>query len=592
MQNELENKKNNKILSNKAKNYLINLLSYLLNNKNNFEEKIKPSQLEFRLETNSDDSFINQFVYKLEIDNSSFIPKRDIVNNIKKYKSFPAEIEMYDEYYSNKSIFQKIKLNLHPCIKKGIYLDLSSFPFYTYNKENKKIDKFKIRPKINVNKFILCIYMLEYNQNAINKINKITDTLNSLDKIWEYFENIYIIFQINTTEQITSLLGNKKINNNLFTDNINENNKIIYMFNILKSYENTNTVINIFQEKIDNNLTKDKGYFFILDEKNKIIKIKNLSTLIDTVSFFLFNLKSSEANISDFFKEKEKKKMHKFDKMKEIINFISQLKNLDYIFDLDFNFSINLAINDDLTKFQIKKINSLIISGEFCKNEYSYLLNLINSIRQKNCKFNIEEIPTIDIDIDFTNMECYKCTKTIEKDDYLYYCRICKTKYCFQCVQAQLKNKGKEKFIDPKHNLIFFKTRDKNQFLNIDKSKLGNNKFSESIDENDFDKEHNAICNGCRGNFSNTERYICLKCRKGKITDNGFIDYCGNCIEKMCKNKEEMEKLEEKGLFYNSDCNQFVEGHKIKISHKHENHIYLYLPLQYKHVNDGPYYNF
>lgn len=40
MQNELENKKNNKILSNKAKNYLINLLSYLLNNKNNFEEKL------------------------------------------------------------------------------------------------------------------------------------------------------------------------------------------------------------------------------------------------------------------------------------------------------------------------------------------------------------------------------------------------------------------------------------------------------------------------------------------------------------------------------------------------------------------------
>lgn len=179
---------------------------------------------------------------------------------------------MYDEYYSNKSIFQKIKLNLHPCIKKGIYLDLSSFPFYTYNKENKKIDKFKIRPKINVNKFILCIYMLEYNQNAINKINKITDTLNSLDKIWEYFENIYIIFQINTTEQITSLLGNKKINNNLFTDNINENNKIIYMFNILKSYENTNTVINIFQEKIDNNLTKDKGYFFILTKKIKLLK--------------------------------------------------------------------------------------------------------------------------------------------------------------------------------------------------------------------------------------------------------------------------------------------------------------------------------
>lgn len=588
-------KKEGKIISNKAKNYLSNLLSHLLNNKNNFEEKIKTNDLELKFETNSDDSIINQLIYKLEIINSSFNPKRDIVNNIKKYKSFPIEVEMFDEYYSSKNIFQKIKLNFSPTIKKGIYLDLSVFPFYTYNKEMKKIDKFKVISKNNINnKFILCIYMLESNEPAINKINKVLDDLNLIDKFWEYFENIYVIFQLNTIEHTMSLIGNKNVNKYIFNDNSNESNKIFYIFNVLKKYENTDAPINIFHDKAKSSLIKDKGYFFILDQKSKIIKLQNLSLLNKTISYLIFNLKSCKEKKIDFFQEKEKNRIKKFEKMKEILTFISELKKLDYIFDIEFSISINISINEDFTKFELKKINSLLISGEFCPKEYSYLLNLITEIRQKNCIFKIDEIPTIDIDIDFTDMNCYKCEKKIEDDSYLYYCRICKTKYCFQCVQAQLKNKGKDKFIDQKHNLIFFKTRDKSQFLNIEKSKIGNNKFSESIDENDFDTRHSAKCNGCGGNFTGTERYICLKCRKGKTIENGFIDYCGLCIGKMCEDKEEKKKLEDNSneLYYNSEGNRFVEGHIIKTRHKHDNHIYLYLPLQYKHVNGGPYYNF
>ena len=118
------------ILSKNAKNYLVNLISYLMNNKNDFEEKIKPSDLEFKLETNSDISFINQLIYKLEINYSSFNRKRDLINNIKTYNKFPNEIEIKDEYYSNKGIFQKIVLNFFPIIKKGIILDISFFLLY------------------------------------------------------------------------------------------------------------------------------------------------------------------------------------------------------------------------------------------------------------------------------------------------------------------------------------------------------------------------------------------------------------------------------------------------------------------------------
>ena len=284
--------------------------------------------------------------------------------------------------------------------------------------------------------------------------------------------------------------------------------------------------------------------------------------------------------------------------MKELIYFISNLKNLNYFFDINFYISVIFSISDDLTEIKLKKINSVRVDGEFIKKEHKYLLDLFNCIRKKSCIFNAIEIQTLDIDIDFTNMKCNKCSKMIPNDVYLYYCYLCKKKYCFECVQEQLKNKGIEKYIDRKHNLIFFKTRDKKQFKEIDKSKLGKNKFVEIIDDNDFDNKHNATCCGCQGNFLGTERYICLKCKRGILLGNGFIDYCGKCIEKMCSNNiEEKEKLETKanGTILNSINNKFTRSHKIIVKHSHDEHIYLMLPLQIKHSEDDnppPYFYF
>ena len=582
------------ILSNKAKNYLINLISYLMNNKNDFEEKIKPSDLEFKLETNSDISFINQLVYKLEINYSTFNTKRDIVKNIKKYKDISLYIKMNDEYYSDKLVFQNINLNIFPNIKKGITLDLSLFPFYTYNKEKRTIEKFKFLKNSNKNincKFKLFIYVFHNDETEINKINSIIEDLNKNKNIWEYFENIYVIFQIYKPELILNLVTHEKINKYIFMDNSNQDNKIIFLFNSLKNYENEDNLINIFQNKQNNNNNNNnkhnKDYFFIMDQNNKIVKLKKLGLINDTIYYFLFRLKG---NINNSFAIREKKinKQNKLKKMKDLLFFISKLKKLDYIFDINFSISINITINDDLTDVKLKKINSLIVAGEFINKEHKYLLELFNDIRQKDCTFNAVEIPTIDIDIDFTNMNCNKCKKIIPDNNFLYYCYICKIKYCVECVQQQLKNSGKDKYIDEKHNLIFFKTRDKSQFLNLEKSKLGNNKFAKIINNNDFDNKHNAECSGCKGNFLGTERYICLKCKRGIVSGNGFIDYCGKCIENMCNNKEEMEKLEKKakGSFQNSDGNQFTRDHRIDINHKHEEHIYLMLPLQIKNVDD------
>lgn len=587
------------IFPNKTSNFLINLISYLINNRNNFEEKIKPSDLEFKLETDSDISLASQLIFKLSIYYSAFNHKRDIIKNMKKYEEFPTEVEENDEYYKSKTMFKNIKIDFFPRIKKGINLDLSVFPFYSFTKESdKKVNIFKVNLDNDIgkdkdNKYTLCFYLFQNDKNSVKLIDEMIENLNKVE-MWEFFKKIYVIFQVSNNEIIRSLSLNENINKYLYNEKSAKDNKIVYLFNCLSNYaeeENNETVMNIFQTK-KGNKNKNKDYFFILDSNNKIIKLKPILNLSGTISYFLMNLKDNKNK--DIFKEKEKKKIEKFKKTEEIIYFISKLKYLDYIFDIEFDISINICINDDLTDIKIKKINSLKINGEFCTKEYKYLKELFFPIRQLNCVFNILELPTIDIDIDFSTMKCHNCKKEIPNDAFIYYCYTCKDKYCYACVQEQLKNKGLKKYIDDKHNLLFFKTREKKQFLSLDKPKLGKNRFAESKNDGDFARRHSAECNGCHGDFYETERYICLNCRKGKIVGNGFIDYCGKCIEKMCNNvNNDMANLEQEanGVLNNYN-NKFIEDHKIITSHKHENHIYLMLPLQYNKGNNGSYYDF
>ena len=112
---------------------------------------------------------------------------------------------------------------------------------------------------------------------------------------------------------------------------------------------------------------------------------------------------------------------------------------------------------------------------------------------------------------------------------------------------------------------------------------MGNNKFAESTDDDQLDTSHSALCNGCRGHFRNMARYVCVTCRPGFYFSDGYIDYCQSCIEEMCVNENEKIIKEEKA---NDEIycreNLFTEGHKINNIHKHDEHIYLFLPLEYR----------
>ena len=157
----------------------------------------------------------SQLTFKLSIYYSSFNHKRDIIKNIKKYEEFPTEVEENDEYYKSKAMFKNIKIDFYPRIKKGINLDLSVFPLYSFTKESdKKVNIFKVnldKDNDHDNKYTLCFYLFQTDKNSVKLIDEMIDNLNKIE-MWEFFKKIYVIFQVNNDDKIRSLSANENIN--------------------------------------------------------------------------------------------------------------------------------------------------------------------------------------------------------------------------------------------------------------------------------------------------------------------------------------------------------------------------------------------
>ena len=565
-----------KILGSKStENYLFNVISFLLNNKDEFEEKIKFTDLIIKVTTDSDMSSIDKLIYRITLKNNSFNPKRDIYKNLNKYGKFPSNIEINDEYYARKKIFDEINIEFMPSLIKHMTLDISIFQFYHYDINKSKIERYNIQLKKKPNKFVLFIYITQCNAEIL----KILEDLKYIDNFFDYFENIYLICESKTEEEMMKIIKDENLNKYIINkDNNNDEKKVKFIFNLLSYYNCPNRnekILNIFK---DNNSFCPK-YFFVLNQDNKIISLeKDINSLIAKISIFIMKLKRLD---------KENKKKEKYLLVKEIMNFISNVNKLNYLFDFEFNISFNASLNEECTDIIFEQLNSLNIKGEFLTKEYQYLQNLLALLKDKskneNIKYKLKEMSTIDIEVDFTDMKCFKCSKIIQEDKHLYYCYICKTKYCFECVHEQLKKKGKEKYLDLKHNLILFKTRNKNDFKNLDKKRFGKNKFSQCIQDNeDYSNSHDAICNGCRGNFNDMARYVCLHCRPGIYLSGGYVDYCQRCIEKMSSDENQKKLLEENTYEEISyEKNNFISGHRLPNRHNHDQHIYLLLPLQF-----------
>lgn len=577
-----------KILGSKSsENYLFNIISFLLYNKDEFKEKLKFTDLLLKIDTDSGISTIDKLKYQITLNNKSFHQKRDIYKNIKKYDKFRSDIKISDEYYENEKIFNEINIELIPSLINHMQIDISNFPFYHYDINKKKLEKYNLQLTKKENKFYLFIYFNQFN----DEILKTLEDFKSVYNLYDYFENIYLICEIQAKGDIIKIINDEKYNKYIINnDNNNAEIKIKFIFNIISYFnceEHDDRIMNIFK---DNNKLYPR-YFFILNQNNNIISLtKDINSLIAKITIFIMTLnrlKKENKSYEDYLKIKENKRKEKYLIVKEIMDFISNIDKLNYLFRFDFRLTFNASLNEECTDIIFKKMNFLDISAELRTKDYQYLQNLLSLLKEKsknkNITFNLREIETIDIDVDFIDMKCFKCSKIIPEDKHLYYCYICKTKYCYECVHEQLKKTGKEKYLDLKHNLIFFKTRNKNDFKDIDKHKIGKNKFSQCIKDNEvFSNRHEAICNGCRGGFHEMARYVCMHCRPGIYLYGGYVDYCQGCLEKMCSDENMKKELEEKaGEVISVRENNFTMSHRFSNRHNHDKHIYLLLPLQF-----------
>jgi hypothetical protein len=452
MENIKEEEKENKekkltkkesILGRKSSDfYLLNLVSNLVNNEKDFRNKINSNYLELHLRTDSDSSLIDLLNYTLNIKYTSLNPN---INN-GKINTIKAKLNIEDEYYQNKKFFEDIEIDLIPKFEKNFQLNFSFINLHYYNFKTQEIEKYEIPSIINNNKLRLFFYLTKFEDTFLIIDKAIENMKKVINNFFDYFENIYIIFLGKRKEEIMNIIKNEKMKKYFIEKDKNEDNqKIKILFHLSSSYNDAEYIFSLFRQQ-------GKDFYFILDKDDKIISIENKTeNFIDKIFLFIQEFKKHNNNYLEYSLEKENKKKEGVSLLKQLITFITKLKNLDYIFSIKFDLSFVACINEEFNDIIIKEITKIFIRGEFRTKEYQYLNALFNSLKskikskEKLIDVDLIEIPTINIDVDFTDIKCQKCSKSITDDSYLYYCYICKMFYCFECVHEQLKNEGKKK---------------------------------------------------------------------------------------------------------------------------------------------------
>ena len=571
-----------KIISKKTRNLLINYVLTVINNKNEVNQNLNSEDINIIIASGNGRK--KKIFSSLSIINTKFDPKTYSKKNIDKFSELKNLIEPLDEEGVNPlDEFEEIEFNFIPKLDVGLKFDLNNFDFKTF----KEYDEIKTFDKTFLNnndgKNFFCVYStkLDEKQHKLKKIIELIDTiLNYKEKFFNIYKKVLIIFEVKTIEQIEEQIL-KLLPLELREVNENENfNDFEILFNI-KNENEQNSPSDIFT---NNDL--GKTFYFILNSENYITQIKSLYYPEHLIEEMIKEKYDLELNL---IQNKDDVLDQKIDAFYEFYDFIKNIKQAKYYFYISYHFKLILTYNDIEDKLLIKDIVFTRFNGEFRSKEYNKLNRILSITNPEN--IDLREIKSIDIDIDFNDMGCIKCSKEIKNNEELFYCYICKHKYCYDCVKEHCQNNtGKSKFIDPKHNLIFFKTRDKNNLCGIEKYKLGSNTFVNS-DESELGRFKKVQCNGCAMQFATSIRYICLSCKPGIKRGEGYNDYCQNCIEHMMKNDKKGQDLQrEKDYLYNIDI-YLLSGDKTFISHNHNNHVYLMVPLA-SNDTENPYYDY
>ena len=417
-----------------------------------------------------------------------------------------------------------------------------------------------------------------YKNNILIYVLKNNDYAHLIKNNLDYLINEENEFKIDKIYIIKCLSENNNKNyEEVNFNNIKNNNNLIEIL-FLKENENLSNIIldnkNISGKKLNN-------YFFICDNNKKILKINN--DICDNEKLKLKLKKISKKNTNK----------NEIEELNFILNTLIPKNRNNFYYYTNFDFSGNFIyhFNDEnLLNLNLYKINNLVINGELRTNHYNLIKNKISNLNFKpnNLKFNLNEIETFTLsDIDFTKQKyCDNCNNNINIKNPenngvnkigFYYCYWCKVFYCTNCIEEKLSincsSDYKQKLIDKKHNLLYFCTTDKEDLKEFDKLKLGKNNYNEeSLNRlNSYNENHSYICNGCRRDSRNQKikaRYVCVSCRPGIYRDQGYVDYCFNCIEHLRNGDNFATEIEN------------IEDDYYPKNHSHRHHVYLCVVFQ------------
>ena len=480
--------------------------------------------------------------------------------------------------------FAAIFMHAYPMVRKNLQIDISTITFKQVKKndENKnaivdfKMDQFKPDDKDIV---YFVSFKLNQKKHKFGKIEQLLEQFKQeeLKDFWNFYQKAYFIFCIEDEKLILSEYE-------LFPDFLKKANEgsdphAQFIFYVDPPGESPDQVMNIFKMS-----EFEKDYYFMMGPSNVIERSDSMLCSGDVVENAI-KRKKAEQN----------KKIKEEDIIKALTtfyDFVSNIQKYKYNFFISYQLEVCLKFNKDQNLI-LSYVNFSHFIAEVRTNEFKKLKESMDIFKPDI--YELQEIKTYDIQIDFNQNMCIKCKKKIPDNDPMYYCYKCKEKYCTECVLKNFNdenNKGIKKFIDPKHNLLYFKTRNPENFKIIDEYKLGKDNFATTTDDSKLGA-HRFSCNGCSVSDNYVKpRYLCLTCRPGLMQDNGFNDFCIDCIEHMNKDDAKGKQMQNDEYELYSKETRFFYEDKTKAKHDHNNRIYLMIALEFKGNGDNGYYDY
>ena len=579
-----ENIINNILLKNDSKTFLSDfIVNTMLSENNKLSKGMKAEDFDIIFSTK--EAINTEILHTLIICPNKYDQKSKYCQLLLK-----GETEFLDKRYDifNKKIkedYKSLKIMLTPRIRRNLIFDITSLKYkifidgimqdYQMKHDFKEKDilclvshKLKKDPK-NPHKFGKQLQILEQLQDP------------NLKQFWDYYGVVYMIFCIQDESRMKKEYEKfpdkmKKIDNNL-------NCKIIFFVEqeLNKDIKPENPRLrNIF-------LYNDygKNYFFLMSPDYKIYKSDNMLFSGDIIEEAI-KMKNKEKE--DKTKDEKELKRQRYDAFIKLYDFYTKLKDIKYALYFSSEFEVCLKyINEN---FYISYIDFYKIAADLRPKEYEVVQELTKILKPEDWE-DVRKIELFDIPVDFKNNICKVCKEVIGVDKPMYYCYKCpanENKYCSKCVMDHYKNKelkGKKKFIDQKHNLLFFKTRNVESFKQIDKFKLGEDIFTQYNEDNQFEN-FQRLCYGCKRKFNDSPRYICLNCNKGTLIYGRYHDYCQNGIDHMMNNDEEGKKIQEtEERLYGFETRTLLTNNET-YKHNNDEHVYLMIALEIKDKNE------